>query len=220
MNNHTLTKTEQGFQCSTCFLKWNSEPVTECVGCRVYGYNQVPANLVTLTELNRRGLKPGGPPRGAYFRSPSALRKYKNLPEVLYFYDCEEAIPKRTPTPKQRIATETMRQALRQKFTCKRCGYYDRAHGTSKYYPFIDGLCSTCFDILAWKFDCIDIEYEMYDLLTTGKPLMDADIYPELMYNLCDARGTDLFNVGYAVGWVEALLEDRSLFGVVPEMAQ
>jgi hypothetical protein len=70
---------------------------------------------------------------------------------------------------------------------------------------FTDGVCSG---------------YLTYFSEHVGRPLLDADIYPELMYNLCDARGTDLFNAGYAVGWVEALLEDRRLFGIVPEMAR
>jgi hypothetical protein len=65
---------------------------------------------------------------------------------------------------------------------------------TSK--SFADGVCSgylTYYD-----------EYQ-------DKRLTDMDVYSFIVQNICDVRGTDMFNTGYCTGWIEALLEDRKV---------
>lgn len=45
-----------------------------------------------------------------------------------------------------------------------------------------------------------------------GKPLSDQDIYRLFAESLTDERYTPLFNTGWVVSFVEAIIEDRDLF--------
>jgi hypothetical protein len=68
---------------------------------------------------------------------------------------------------------------------------------------FTDGVCSgylTYFDDYA------------------GLGLTDTDIPPLLRDALSDPGYSDVWLAGYVVGWVEALIEDRKLFGVVAQV--
>ena len=60
-----------------------------------------------------------------------------------------------------------------------------------------DGLCSGYLNYFH--------EYQ-------GKPLSDQDIYRLFAESLTDERYTPLFNTGWVISFVEALLGDRDLF--------
>jgi hypothetical protein len=60
-----------------------------------------------------------------------------------------------------------------------------------------DGLCSGYLNYFH--------EYQ-------GKPLSDQDIYRLFAESLTDERYTPLFNTGWVISFVEALLEDRDVF--------
>ena len=61
---------------------------------------------------------------------------------------------------------------------------------------FVDGVCSGYLNY----FD----EHQ-------DKLLSDSDVYTFLSKNISDTSGTHLFNAGYCVGWIEALLKDRQV---------
>ncbi|SRR5258708_32731459 len=64
---------------------------------------------------------------------------------------------------------------------------------------FTDGLCSG---------------YLTYYDQVAGKQLSDTEVYRILVDAICMPGYADEFNAGYAVGLVEALVEDRDLFAL------
>jgi hypothetical protein len=62
---------------------------------------------------------------------------------------------------------------------------------------FTDGLCSG---------------YLTYFDQFQGKPLRDWDLFNLIVANLNDLTASSLFNCGYVVSFVEAIIEDRGLF--------
>lgn len=55
--------------CSICRWSWVRPPVSECPGVPRYEYAEIPPELAHKTALRERHLRPGGPPRGVYYRS-------------------------------------------------------------------------------------------------------------------------------------------------------
>jgi hypothetical protein len=55
--------------CSVCRWSWKTPPQSECPGVPRYTYADIPAALAHKTALRELHLKPGGPPRGAYYRA-------------------------------------------------------------------------------------------------------------------------------------------------------
>jgi hypothetical protein len=88
---HQLTrdlKTER-LVCSVCTWSWKTPPVSECPGVPRYEYADIPAALAHQTALRERHLRPGGPPRGVYFRSGQGNKPTRWCP----LYDVAEALP-------------------------------------------------------------------------------------------------------------------------------
>ena len=56
----------------------------------------------------------------------------------------------------------------------------------------------------------------VFDVLSrdSEEPLSDTEVYRTFIDALCVPGYCDEFNAGYAVGWVEALVEDRDLFAL------
>lgn len=172
---HNLEKDEQGlYRCTICTWVWKGYPSDdECPGVKRYRYGEVPEHLVSFTELKRRKLQPGGPIVGAYRRAKSPY-------DYLYFYDVNEAKPRRSASEKQLEALAKARAALKAQHTCTRCGYYDESHGKSyynrKYHHTIrNGLCYGCEQYLIWTGDRYAIENQMAELLASDTPFVVVD---------------------------------------------
>jgi DNA polymerase III epsilon subunit-like protein len=131
-----------GYACRLCKLVWKQRPRTFCAGVPVYRYGEWPEGLYTRTQLRRMKLRPRDPeqPDGADFIRKSPYRRW--------LYCLSEARPWRVPSPRQAEAIEKMRAGLVARYTCQRCGWYDRSHGKNKYARWIkDGWCSRCWDV-------------------------------------------------------------------------
>ncbi len=193
---HALVKTtEQSYQCTTCTWTWKWHPSDDqCPGVKRYSYGEVPAHLVSFTELRRRKLRPGGPAVGAYRRAKSPY-------DYLYFYDVNEAQPRRTASKKQREALDKARQTLKEKHTCKRCGYYDDSHGKSwysrKYHHTVQGgLCHPCQHYLMWVNDRYAIENQMAGLIASDTPFVVLDTETTGLSDHPDAQVVEVGIVG------------------------
>lgn len=68
---HELSRdlTTEKLVCAHCRWSWKTPPVSECPGVQRYEYADIPATLAHKTALREKHLKPGGPPRGVYYRS-------------------------------------------------------------------------------------------------------------------------------------------------------
>lgn len=106
MMSHNIVKTEGKFHCTVCGRIWKSEPVSRCPGAWKYEWKGAPDHLKTRGQLEKMGLKPGGPVRGVVGTAEWPL------------YDTGEAIPFTLEE------TEAKREERRKKRyrTCKRCG--------------------------------------------------------------------------------------------------
>jgi DNA polymerase III epsilon subunit-like protein len=139
---HKLERDEDGeYTCSVCLWWWKRKPKGDCPGVPRYGV--LPEDLKTYTGLRRLKLKPADreKPDGCYYILKSPYRRY--------LYSVEQALPRRRPTPRQLEAIVKMREGLVRRYTCIRCGYYDRAHGKVKYerINYYTRLCQECHDL-------------------------------------------------------------------------
>jgi DNA polymerase III epsilon subunit-like protein len=181
--DHKLTKNQDDHYCELCECTFKQSPSGSCPGVKVYSYSSIPwEQITTSTQLKERKLKPrdAKKPDGCYFR----LRDK----EYIFLYRIDEALPRRKPTEKQRQAISKMQEGLRLKYTCQRCGWYDRTHGQSrsKYYEGniytlrVDEedklYCEDCRRYMIWCHDRHVIEYNM-DLLfhERSKPWLVLD---------------------------------------------
>ena len=83
-------KTER-LRCSVCRWSWRKPPVSECPGVPRYSHAAIPAHLAHRTALRVKRLKPGGPPRGVYYRAGMSARPTRWCP----LYAVAEAMPLR-----------------------------------------------------------------------------------------------------------------------------
>jgi DNA polymerase-3 subunit epsilon len=167
---HQLQQTPEGwYTCERCCLTWKQPPGGKCPGVKVYQYTAIPWNeLATSTMLKRQKLKLANvaQPDGCYFRLKGK--------EYIALYKIEEAQPRRTPTEAQREAIQKMRDGLKRKYTCERCGFYDDSHGQlrGKHYRHLristikvggeeKRYCGECREYLIWVHDRHVIEHNM-----------------------------------------------------------
>lgn len=94
------------------------DPTGERYGIPTYPWRMAPSHLLTLRQLTALGLRPGG--QGVQAQVLWASRRY-GAPGVraAYLYDVRFALPKRTPSPRQRAALGKANAARR---TCPECG--------------------------------------------------------------------------------------------------
>lgn len=169
---HMLQQTEEGVTCAVCTWMWRSPPCESCPGAKRYAYESIPWDtLGTFTQLKRDKLKPFDQekPDGCYYRIKD--RNY------IFLYCREQAVPRRVPTEKQRLAIEKMRKTLRKNHTCGRCGYYDESHGKSKYMSSVlldtgeqCRYCDGCRQYLAWIVGRHALEERMHAMLSQDAP--------------------------------------------------
>lgn len=204
---HNIEITQDTVRCNVCGVGWKKEPVSECPGVRLYDYNSVPwKEMTTITQLKEKRLKPKdkSKPNGCYYRA----KKH----DYIYLYRINEAIPIPELTEKQQAALEKATIALKAKYTCEKCGWYDRAHGQNKYSRI--RLTSISGEEKRYCLDCIEdyeqqqgreaLEQQMKDLLesdeaiaildteTTGLPSHDRFQVVEI--SIIDKHGTVLFD--------------------------
>lgn len=208
---HQLVNTQDtiafAFRCSVCGVGWKQEPISECPGCQLYHYEKVPwETMTTVTQLREKRLKPKdkSKPDGCYYRE----KKH----DYIYLYRIEEAIPIPEPTEKQQAALVKANEALKAKYSCEKCGYYDRSHGQSKYTRLrtikIDDVdkryCQDCIENIEWWKERSAIEQRMKELLesdelvaildteTTGLPM--SEYFQVVEVSIIDKHGTVLFD--------------------------
>ncbi|HEV2862868.1 MAG TPA: hypothetical protein VGX48_17765 [Pyrinomonadaceae bacterium] len=75
--------------CSLCRWEWKTPPQSECPGVPRYAYADIPPDLLHKTGLREKHLKPGGPPRGCYYRSGQAGKPTR----WCLLYAVSEAVP-------------------------------------------------------------------------------------------------------------------------------
>ena len=169
---HELQNESNRYRCTRCSLTWIKPPASICPGVKVYQYRAIPWDLLTTySQLKYQKLKPANveQPDGCYYRIKDK--------QYIYLYKIEEAQPRRTPTEAQREGIAKMQIALKQKYTCQRCGWYDASHGKQKRHQGIvtmkeghDALgqtmekqyCYECRDYLIWVYDRHVIEHNMH----------------------------------------------------------
>ncbi|GHO88226.1 3'-5' exonuclease [Dictyobacter formicarum] len=211
-HQHELQQSEDGrYTCIRCALTWKQPPDSPCPGAKVYQYRSIPwETLATATQLKVRKLKAVEPPAGCYFRLKDK--------QYIYLYEIAGAQPRRTPTEAQREAIAKMQAALKLKYTCERCGWYDSSHGKQRRYQGIVTMtegcdeagqpqerqyCYECRDYLIWARDRHVIEHNMHvtlaqdDLLivdteTTGLP--DHSGFQLVEIAAVDKSGTVVFH--------------------------
>ena len=211
-DQHTLQQHENGnYTCSRCGLTWKQPPHGTCPGTKVYTYTAIPWDtLATYTMLKGQKLKPANEaqPDGCYFRLKGK--------EHIYLYRIDQAQPRRTPTTAQREAIAKMRAALKEKYTCQKCGWYDDTHGQLRgrryHYNQIGTLtvngeekryCEDCREYLIWVYDRHVIEHNMHirleseqflvlDTATTGLP--DHEDFQVVEVAAVDKTGAVVFH--------------------------
>lgn len=75
--------------CSLCRWSWKTFPASECPGVPRYEYADIPATLAHRTALRGRHLRPGGPPRGVYYRAGQGAKPTR----WCLLYAVAEAVP-------------------------------------------------------------------------------------------------------------------------------
>lgn len=183
MPTHQINKIADKYTCEICKWSWTINPQDDsCPGVPRYEFAQWPEDLYTYTQLSGMKLKPldRDKPDGCYL-----IRK---RPYVRYLYSKSAAVPKRAMSEKQQEAMRKAHEALRQKYTCVRCGHYDRSQGKGAYGVHIrqDGLCEDCnrlkvrqlkkASIAEWAHEYINAgEFIVLDSETTGLNLEAYD---------------------------------------------
>lgn len=179
---HQLIPNDTGFTCKRCRWQWKTSRVSsDCPGLPRYGWDSRPANLLTKTELGKKGLKPPQRPVGVMISASHPRDRY-------WLYDEAQATPKRKATPAQLEALKKAQLALR---TCRRCG---------KVQPFRNYLnehriCDACeWDEIAeqnaaeedgWRAD-------RRDAIEWAKALLAADDWVILDFETTDLPGLPL----------------------------
>jgi DNA polymerase-3 subunit epsilon len=135
--DHQLEATESGYRCRICTWTWKQYPQSDCPGLPGSAYEEVPAHLLSYTQLKARGLKPRdrAAPDGCYFRV--------HRRQWLYLYDERQALPMRCESPKQKEAREKTWRAIQEKYRCPECGQAPHHLAEIKAYR-ADRLCDQC----------------------------------------------------------------------------
>ena len=108
------------------------DPTGERFGIPTYPYRWAPDGLLTRRQLTALGMRPGPQPVAAQIL-------WWNGRRVAYLYRLDLALPKRTPTPAQRVALAKARKARR---TCSTCGQVK-----PYYIPTSLGECLPCAEV-------------------------------------------------------------------------
>lgn len=116
------------------------DPTGARYGIPTYPWRMAPPHLVTLRQLAARGLRPGGQGVQAQILWRSTRYGAPGV-RVAFLYDVRFALPKRVPTPAQRVA---LAKALAARRTCPRCGI-DRGY----VLPRSLGACLEC--VTEWE---------------------------------------------------------------------
>lgn len=99
------------------------------------GWNNVPNNLKTKTQLKEMGLKPTAEPVAEVYSG----RQWRML------YDEKETVKRKTATPQQLAALEKARIKKEQVLTCDRCGEIQGRKNQMEYTD--DGqYCNQCYE--------------------------------------------------------------------------
>lgn len=127
MMDHDIVKKDR-FHCQVCGRDWKNKPVSRCPGAWKYEWKGAPENLKTRGQLEKMGLKPGGPVRGVVGMAEWPL------------YDTGEAIPFTLEE------TEAKREERRKKRyrTCKRCGKEVRREKLDAAFK----VCQACMPVV------------------------------------------------------------------------
>lgn len=204
---HNIQITQDTVRCSICGVGWKKPPVGECPGCQLFHYERVPwETMTTVTQLKEKRLKPKDKkkPDGCYYKAKGNT--------YIYLYRIDEAIPIPDLTDKQQAALQKANEALKAKYSCEKCGWYDRAHGQNKYSRIqemdINGekkhYCPDCIEDHDHEQGKIALEKQMKELLesdslvaildteTTGLPSHDRFQVVEI--SIIDKHGTVLFD--------------------------
>lgn len=195
---HELARLEDGrYSCQVCRRVWKRKPRTVCAGLPVYDFAARPPDLLTFTQLRRMKRWPAerSSPDGAYFIRKSPYRRY--------LYSLEQSRPWRVPSPGQRGAIAKMRLGLVARYTCQRCGYYDKSQGKSRWAMEVDrGWCASCWNRYHQAYRQQEVcqrlhtfveggEYIIVDSETTG---LDIDLDEIVELSILHSSGTVLLN--------------------------
>ncbi|MCP2343382.1 RRQRL motif-containing zinc-binding protein [Actinomadura rupiterrae] len=91
------------------------DPTGDKYGVPTYPWRMAPGHLLTRRQLTARGLRPGGQTVVAQVMWQS--RRTRGVREA-YLYDARLALPKRTASPRQRVA---LGKAMAARRTCPEC---------------------------------------------------------------------------------------------------
>ncbi|MGK5559062.1 RRQRL motif-containing zinc-binding protein [Actinomadura kijaniata] len=95
------------------------DPTGARYGIPTYPWGMAPGHLMTLRQLAACGLRPGGQDVVAQVLWYSRRHSRQVRVRAAYLYDVRLALPKRTPTERQRAA---LAKALAARRTCPECG--------------------------------------------------------------------------------------------------
>lgn len=124
------------------------DPTGSRYGIPTYPWKMAPPHLLTLRQLTAHGLRPGG--QGVQAQVLWRSRRY-NAPggiRAAYLYDVRFALPKRTPTARQRAALSKANAARR---TCPEC-----SRDVGYVLPRHLGICLDCAEDAATRTDQAD----------------------------------------------------------------
>lgn len=124
------------------------DPTGSRYGIPTYPWKMAPPHLLTLRQLTAEGLRPGG--QGVQAQVLWRSRRY-NAPggiRAAYLYDVRFALPKRTPTARQRAALGKANAARR---TCPEC-----LRDVGYVLPRHLGICLDCAEEAATHTDRTD----------------------------------------------------------------
>lgn len=103
--NHDIVKTNGKYRCTVCGRNWKNKPASSCPGAWRYAWKAALENLKTRGQLEKLGLKPGGPKRGVVGTAEWPL------------YDQAEAIP----LTLEEIEGKREERRKKRYRTCKKC---------------------------------------------------------------------------------------------------
>jgi hypothetical protein len=138
---HILAKTEMGYICEVCGLKWTGRPYSKCIGVPVYPMGYWPEHLLSKKKMYKAGFQIGRnlpPPAGAVMRDTS--------PDGwMLLYDKRLGVPRAASDTARAEAFRKTREKSRWiKVYCDHCGAFIRyARAAQVTGP---ELCSACQD--------------------------------------------------------------------------